>query len=67
MGTLTKRLGQLAARSLESESSNILKNARANKVPGSLALALDQTLRKGHDMRTFGLGTAASMASRARS
>ena len=66
MGTLTKRLGQLAARSLESESSNILKTARANKVPGSLALALDQTLRKGHDMRTFGLGTAASIASRAR-
>lgn len=66
MGTLAKRLGQVAARSLESESSSILKQGRANKVPGSLALALDQTLRSGHDMKTFGLGTAASMASRER-
>ena len=66
MGTLAKRLGQLAARSMESESSSILKQARSNKVEGSLAKALDATLRRGHDMKTFGLGTAASMASRER-
>mmetsp|Transcript_108320 Transcript_108320/g.169383 ORF Transcript_108320/g.169383 Transcript_108320/m.169383 type:complete len:277 (-) Transcript_108320:151-981(-) len=74
MGTLVKRLGQLhgifqrqqGAMLLESESRNIMRTAAANKVPGSLALALDGTLRKGHDMKTFGLGTAASMASRER-
>lgn len=62
MGTLAKRLGQLAARSLETESANILKTSAENKIPGSLALALDGTLRRGHDMKTFGLGTAASIA-----
>lgn len=51
---------------LESESRNIMRTAAANKLPGSLALALDGTLRKGHDMKTFGLGTAASMSSRER-
>jgi heme oxygenase len=66
MGTMAKRLGQVAARSLETEGANILKTAAANKVPGSLAMALDGTLKRGHDMRVFGLGTAASMASRAR-
>jgi len=74
MGTLAKRVGQLqgifqrkqGAMLLESESRNIMRTAAANKVPGSLALALDGTLRKGHDMKTFGLGTAASMASRER-
>ena len=63
---MAKRLGQVAARSLETEGANILKTAAANKVPGSLAMALDGTLKRGHDMRVFGLGTAASMASRAR-
>lgn len=64
MGTLAKRLGQLAARSLESESSNILKSGAANK--RGLSAQLDATLRASHDMKVFGLGTAASMASRPR-
>lgn len=66
MGTLAKRLGQFSRRSLETESANILKTAKANKIPGSLSLALDGTLKKGHDMKVFGLGTLASMASRER-
>mmetsp|Transcript_7816 Transcript_7816/g.22244 ORF Transcript_7816/g.22244 Transcript_7816/m.22244 type:complete len:275 (-) Transcript_7816:129-953(-) len=66
MGTFAKRLGQLSTKSLESESKNILRTCAANKVPGSLSLALDGTLKQGHDMRVFGLGTAASMASRER-
>lgn len=64
MGDFAKRLGQLAARSLESESSRILKSAKPNK--RGLSLALDKTLRNGHDMKVFGLGTAASLASRER-
>ena len=63
MGTFVKRLGQLAARSLETESANILKTTKANKVPGSLSLKLDGTLKDGHDMKVFGLGTAAALAS----
>jgi len=66
MGSFAKKLGQLTARSIESESANILRTGAANKVPGSLSLALDGTLRKGHDMRIFGLGTMASMADRPR-
>lgn len=74
MGTLVKRLGQLQGifqrqqgmMLVESESRNIMRTAAANKVPGSLALALDGTLKEGHDMKTFGLGTAASMANRER-
>eukprot|EP00928_Gymnodinium_smaydae_P011753 TRINITY_DN14306_c1_g2_i1.p1 TRINITY_DN14306_c1_g2~~TRINITY_DN14306_c1_g2_i1.p1 ORF type:complete len:288 (-),score=57.94 TRINITY_DN14306_c1_g2_i1:143-961(-) len=66
MGTFAKRLGQLSARSFESESRNILRTGAANKVPGSLSLALDGTLKRGHDMKVFGLGTAASMANRGR-
>jgi len=66
MGTFAKRLGQLTAKSLESESRNIIRTCAANKQPGSLSLALDGTLKQGHDMRVFGLGTAASMASRER-
>ena len=62
MGTLAKRIGQIAARSMESESSNIIKKGKANKIPGSLSKALDTTLRTSHDMKVFGLGTAASMA-----
>jgi heme oxygenase len=64
MGDVAKRLGKLAAKSLESESSNILKTAKANKV--SLSKALDGTLKKSHDMKVFGLGTLATMASRER-
>ena len=61
MGTLSKRIGQLAARSLESESSNIIKTGLANK--RGLSKRLDSTLKTSHDMKVFGLGTAASMAS----
>ena len=62
MGSLAKRLGQVAAKSLESEGANILRRTAANKIEGSLSLALDGTLKQGHDMKVFGLGTAASMA-----
>ena len=61
MGTLAKRLQQIASRSLETESSNILKGGSANK--RGLARALDTTLKSSHNMKVFGLGTAASMAS----
>ena len=61
MGTFAKRIGQLMARSVESESSNIIKTISANK--SGLSKALDTTLRTSHDMKVFGLGTAASMAS----
>ena len=61
MGTLAKRLQQIASRSLESESSNIIKTVSSNK--RGLSKALDTTLRTSHDMRVFGLGTAASMSS----
>lgn len=64
MGSFGRRLGQLAARSLESESARILKSGSANK--RGLSKLLDATLREGHDMQTFGLGTAAALASRER-
>ena len=48
----------------ESESARILKHGSANK--RGLSLLLDATLKQGHDMKTFGLGTAASLASRPR-
>eukprot|EP00937_MAST-01D_sp_MAST-1D-sp2_P007718 g7718.t1 len=63
MGSFAKALGQLSRKSLETESANILRTVRANKVPGSLSQALDTTLRTGHDMKTFGLGTMAAMGS----
>ena len=62
MGSLAKRLGQLARASWETESSNILKTTQANKRVGSLAHGLDGTLKDAHDMKVFGLGTMASMA-----
>jgi heme oxygenase len=63
MGIVAKRLlGQLSRKSLETESANILKTSKANKIPGSLSLALDGTLKQSHDMRAFGLGTLATMA-----
>lgn len=61
MGSFAKRLGQLSRASLETESANILKTAGANKI--GLSKALDATLKQGHDMTAFGLGTMASMAS----
>merc|ERR1719506_3254229 len=64
MGSVSKLFGQLSARSHESESSNILRTASANKT--GLSRALDATLRANHNMRIFGLGTAASLASRER-
>eukprot|EP00466_Bigelowiella_natans_P002875 jgi/Bigna1/130533/aug1.11_g5241 len=66
MGSFAKKLGQLATRSLETESAKILRTTRANKIQGSLAYALDQTLQEGHDMHAFGLGTCASLGSRQR-
>lgn len=66
MGTWGKMLGRLSAKSMESESKNILRTASANKIPGSLSLALDGTLKKGHDMKVFGLGTVAALANRDR-
>lgn len=66
MGTFAKMLGQMATRKLETESANIMRTIAANKVPGSLAQRLDRTLREGHDMKVFGLGTMASMANRGR-
>ena len=66
MGSLAKLFGRVASLSLESESANILKTGNANKIPGSLSLALDGTLRDGHNMTAFGLGTLASMATRER-
>ena len=69
MGTLAKVLGQWRSvlsktPSFQSESASLFKGLKANKVPGSLSLALDSTLREGHDMKVFGLGTLASMQSR---
>lgn len=66
MGSLAKKLGQLSRKSLESESAHLFKTIKANKMEGSLSQALDGTLKQGHDMRIFGLGTMASMESRER-
>jgi len=62
MGDFAKRLGQLAARSLQSESARILNASKPNKK--GLSLALDKTLRDGHDMKVFGLGTGVFPPSR---
>jgi heme oxygenase len=64
MGSFAKRLGQWSRRSLESESAHLFHDVKANKVPGSLSLLLDSTLKEGHDMKVFGMGTLSSMASR---
>ena len=87
MGSFAKALGQMARKSLETESANIIKvgcvflrgmqtlaqslggdvqTVKANKIPGSLSLSLDGTLSRGHDMKTFGLGTVAALANRER-
>lgn len=66
MGSLSKRLGQLAALSLESESSQILRTIKPNKIQNSLSQRLDTTLKESHDMRVFGMGTLASMANKDR-
>jgi heme oxygenase len=70
MGSLAKALGQarsaLSLKSLESESASLFKGLQANKVPGSLSSVLDGTLKDGHDMKVFGLGTLAGMQSRER-
>jgi len=44
------------------ESKEIVQTVKANKIPGSLSLALDGTLKEGHNMVTFGLGTTASLS-----
>jgi heme oxygenase len=64
MGSFVKRLGQWSRKSLESESAHIFQKVKANKVPGSLSMILDGTLKEGHDMKIFGMGTLATMASR---
>jgi len=63
MGSFAKRLGQMAAKSLESESSQIVRTVRSNKIPNSLSQRLDTTLKDSHDMKVFGLGTLSSMSS----
>jgi len=67
MGSLVKQLGQWSRTKLpQSESARIFQKLKANKIEGSLSLTLDKTLREGHDLKTFGLGTMAVMASRPR-
>ena len=66
MGSLSKRLGQLTALSLESESSKIIRTMKPNKIINSLSQRLDTTLKESHDMKVFGLGTLASMANKDR-
>jgi heme oxygenase len=56
----------MSTKSLESESANIIRTIAANKVPGSLSMALDGTLKKGHDMKIFGAGTVAALANKDR-
>ena len=69
MGSLAKvvsQFGNIASARLAApgatagSSRGILKGSRANKQ--GLSLLLDGTLKAGHDMKTFGLGTAASLA-----
>ena len=43
-------------------SSSIMSESKANKVPNSLSNTLDSTLKEGHDVKSFGLGTLATMA-----
>ena len=62
MGSLAKRFGQLTARSIESESSQIIRTIQSNKIPNSLSQRLDTTLKDSHDMKVFGLGTLSSMS-----
>jgi len=72
MGSLAKALSQLgnvaaarlAAPASSSSSRGILQLSSANK--SGLSLLLDGTLKEGHDMKTFGLGTAASLANLSR-
>ena len=69
MGSFAKAVAQLgnvasarlAAPAAGHTSRGILQTSRANKT--GLSLLLDQTLKSGHDMKTFGLGTAASLSS----
>ena len=44
----------------------IVRTVRPNKVPGSLSLGLDGTLRDSHDLVAFGAGTMASLSGRGR-
>jgi len=68
MGSFAKVLSQLgnvasarlAAPAATGTSRGIIQGSRANKQ--GLSLMLDGTLKAGHDMKTFGLGTAASLA-----
>ena len=65
--SLASFAGGLARRLLpESSSARIVRTVRPNKVPGSLSLGLDGTLRDSHDLVAFGAGTMASLAGRGR-
>ena len=66
MGSLAKKIGQITAKSMESESSQILRTIQSNKIPNSLSQRLDTTLKESHDMKVFGLGTLSSMANKER-
>ena len=66
MGSVAKRIGQLTARSVESESSQIIRTIQSNKIAFSLSQGLDTTLKDSHDMKVFGLGTLSSMSSKER-
>merc|ERR1712087_184556 len=69
MGSFAKALSQvgnvvsarLAAPAAATTSRGILQMSKSNKT--GLSFRLDSTLCAGHDMQTFGLGTAASLAS----
>ena len=56
--------GFFEPRFFETDAAGIMKQGSANK--RGLSAALDGTMKDGHDMKTFGLGTAASLADRAR-
>lgn len=66
-GSVALRItSSLTRRFLQTESKNIIVTSAANKIPGSLSFGLDGTLKSGHNMRVFGLGTAAALANRGR-
>ncbi len=69
MGSLAKAISQLSSFAASARlsgsqapsSQSILSASSANKQ--GLSFLLDSTLKTGHDMKTFGLGTAATMSS----
>mmetsp|Transcript_35366 Transcript_35366/g.82686 ORF Transcript_35366/g.82686 Transcript_35366/m.82686 type:complete len:266 (+) Transcript_35366:87-884(+) len=57
---------QQLAKCFESDSRRILRECQARRDTSSFTAQLDATLKDSHNMRVFGVGTLASMASRAR-